>query len=128
MTNAGGSITLKRVQEIQYPERSEDVGTDGLNFEDVNGMTGTASPEEDVTEGDGGDSLLEMQRDEASVQMFRGARGVRMTDTEIVNAGENVIIEWFVVDLALFAVLAHKLLRRSHYCHFCSATHWGRNE
>ena len=98
ITNAGRNITQRRAQEFKYPEPSEDVGTEGSSFEDFHGMTGSgtlppASPEGDVTEGVGGGSLLEMEENKASVQLFSGAQDVHLKDTEILNAGGDVIIE-----------------------------------
>jgi hypothetical protein len=128
ITTAGGSIILGKVQvpEIEYPEYSEDEETEVSTFKDVNGMrcTGTlriVSTGGDVIQSGVGGASLPMKRGRnVHVHTFSGARDIHLGTVEMLNAGEDVVLGWFVVDLAPFAVLANKLLAQIPLLSFLS--------
>lgn len=50
------------------------------------------------------------RRGTVNVHAFTKARDIQLGGVEMLNASENVILGWFVNQLALFAVLPDKLL------------------
>ena len=115
---SGGSIIRGKISEVGYPESSpeasEDEETEVSSFKDVSGMTCTGTVRivtagGDVITGLGG-APLSKRGGRVDVHAFTGARDIQLGAVQMLNASEDVVLEWFVVELVLFAILADKLL------------------
>ena len=116
---SGGSIIRGKISEVGYPESSpeasEDEETEVSSFKDVSGMTCTGTVRivtagGDVIAGLGGAPLPKRLGHVVNVHAFTGAQDIQLGAVQMLNASEDVVLEWFVVELVLFAILADKLL------------------